>query len=226
MQFYQRVRSLLDDEATVLDFGAGRGVSHIDDDVPYRKNLKTIKGHVKEVIGADVDPVVMTNPSLDRAVHIGPNGEIPLHDASIDLILSDWTFEHIPDPVSTSHELDRVLKPGGRICARTPNRYGYIALSNQLIPDSLRRRALKSAQPHRKEEDVFPAVYRMNTKSDLLKFFPSERFKHFVYTWDSSPSYYFGSRFMFSFWSTIHWLSPPAFRTVLMIFIQKRGNLP
>jgi SAM-dependent methyltransferase len=223
VQFYQQVRSLLRDTSTVLDFGAGRGVSHIEDEVVYRSNLRTIKGYVREVVGADVDPVVTTNPSIDRAVIIGVDGKIPLPDSSIDLILSDWTFEHIPDPVGTSRELNRVLKAGGWICARTPNRYGYIALINRLIPEGFRKRALSSAQPTRKEEDVFPAVYRMNTRSDLLRLFPPECFDHRVYAWDASPSYHFNSNVMFSLWSAVHWLSPPSLKSVLMIFIQKRS---
>jgi SAM-dependent methyltransferase len=48
--------------------------------------------------------------------------------------VSDFTFEHIVDPAQAARELDRVLKHGGWLCARTPNRYGYIALANRFVP--------------------------------------------------------------------------------------------
>jgi len=35
---------------------------------------------------------------------------------------------------------------------------------------------------------VFPAVYLMNSFGALLKFFPSDRFEHFSYTWDSEAT--------------------------------------
>jgi SAM-dependent methyltransferase len=220
IQFYQRVNALLRPDFVVLDFGAGRGVNHIEDPVDYRRNLVNFKGKVKEVIGVDVDSAVMTNPALDRAIVIsGP--EIPLPDQSVDLILSDFTFEHLGDPAAIVRSFDRVLKPGGWICARTPNRLGYIALANSLLPDALKSRVLHGAQPDRKEEDVFPAFYRLNTLRDIRRLFPEPRFSQASYYWDASPSYYFGSRWIFRLFSWLHGLTPSTLKTMLMIFIRK-----
>jgi SAM-dependent methyltransferase len=152
-------------DAVVLDFGAGRGArggaSQIEDPALFRRNLMTLKGRVRELIGADVDPVVKLNSSLDRAILLGPDGRLPLPDASIDVIVSDYTFEHVQDPAKIARELDRVLVPGGWICVRTPNRYGYIALANRMVPERLSHRVVRLAQRDRKDEDIFPAVYRL-----------------------------------------------------------------
>jgi SAM-dependent methyltransferase len=221
IQFYQRVNALLKPDFTVVDFGAGRGVNHIEDPIEYRRALQKIKGKVSEVIGIDVDNAVTTNPALDRSIVItGP--DIPLLDKSVDLILSDFTFEHLADPDAIARSFDRILKPGGWLCARTPNRFGYIALANSLLPDSAKSRILHGAQPDRKEEDVFPAFYRMNTFNDLKKVFPENRFRHASFYWDASPSYYFGRRWIFSLFSMLHAVTPDVTKTMLMIFIQKR----
>src|SRR6516164_8927079 len=87
VQFYERVNALVNSESVLLDFGAGRGRFHFDDAVQYRGKLRDFRGKVREVIGADVDPIVTTNPSLDRALVLEPCNPIPLPTQSVDLII-------------------------------------------------------------------------------------------------------------------------------------------
>lgn len=221
VQFFQRVHSLLTPESVVLDFGAGRG-AFSEDPVPFRRNLRTLKGKVREVIGADVDPVVSTNPGLDRAVVIGPDGRLPLPDRSVDVIVSDFTFEHIEKPSEVAAELDRVLVPGGWICARTPNRFGYLAIMSGLTPDSLKLRVVQNSQPDRKEKDVFPTFYRMNTEASLKQCFPEARYEHCVIAWDPEPAYYFGKLWLYKVFKSIHAMTPDRFKIALLIFLRKR----
>ena len=63
--FYNRVRSLLKPEHTVLDYGCGRGVLK-EDPCTYRQEIQNLKGTVTKVIGVDVDPAAATNPYLDK----------------------------------------------------------------------------------------------------------------------------------------------------------------
>ncbi|WP_407121664.1 class I SAM-dependent methyltransferase [Bradyrhizobium sp. STM 3561] len=223
VQFYSRVNALIQPNFTVVDFGAGRGEPHIDDLVTYRRNLRTLKGKVREVIGVDVDPVVQSNPALDRAIVLSDK-RIPLPDGSADMIVSDFTFEHISDPKIACAELDRILKPGGWLCARTPNRHGYIAIVNRIVSPRLKSQLLHGAQPSRKEEDVFPAYYRLNTISSLKTHFPSSRYEHATYVWDACPAYHFNSRALFSLLKLTQLISPSVFKTTLMIFAKKRNR--
>src|SRR5262245_11219046 len=149
IQFYERINALLESNFVVLDFGAGRGASHSEDRVRYRRELRSLRGKVREVIGADIDPIVTTNPSLDRAIVLGSDSDIPIADRSIQMVISDFTFEHIENPAHVAGEIDRVLAPGGWICVRTPNRNGYVSLANRIFPESLRSRMLSWAQPDR-----------------------------------------------------------------------------
>ncbi len=47
---------------------------------------------------------------------VGVDGQsLPLGDDSVDAALSTWTLCSIPDPVAAVRELNRVLRPGGRL---------------------------------------------------------------------------------------------------------------
>lgn len=221
--FYQRVNALVTATTTMIDFGAGRGVGHLETASDYRRTLCNFKGRVAKVVGLDVDSAVFTNPSLDEALLLDADGRAPLPSNFADIIISDCTFEHLPDPAKSSSELDRLLKPGGWICARTPNKYGYIALANRLIPEEIGRTVLRSVQPERQDQDIFPAVYRLNTRNALRKYFSPERFDHFVYGWDPEPAYHANSRAIFRAFQIAQYLTPPPFKTILMAFIQKKA---
>ena len=223
VQFYQRVHALLGPNQLVLDFGAGRGAAYYDDSSPFRKSLRDLRCAGRRIIGADVDPAVRTNPWVDDAVVITMDAPLPFQDGTFDLILSDSTFEHIQDESRIAAELDRVLKVGGWICARTPNRYGYVAVMNRIVPARLASSLVRSAQPHRKEQDIFPAHYRMNTLRKLRKLFPVDRYDHMGFAFDSEPRYHFNRRGVFLLLLGVHSVTPPALRNTLMLYVRKRS---
>ena len=161
---------------------------------------------------------------MDESLVIDLGSSLPFPDCSFDLILSDSTFEHIADASRIAAELDRILKVGGWICARTPNRYGYVAVANRLMPGRLSNSLIRSAQPDRKAQDIFPAHYRMNTMRKLGKLFPANRYDHSSFAFDSQPRYHFNNRAMFYLLLGLHALTPPALRHTLMVFIRKRGK--
>jgi SAM-dependent methyltransferase len=222
VEFYQRINALISPSSVIIDFGAGRGRYHLEDPSEYRRHLRNFKGRVSKVIGVDVDNSVLNNPSLDKAVLIDAEGRAPLAAASADIVLSDFAFEHFPDPSRSATEIDRLLKPGGWICARTPNRFGYIALANRLTPESVSNAILKTAQPERREKDVFPAFYRLNTRTALRKCFPTSRFEHFVYGWDAEPAYAANSALIYRVFLALQYVTPPGLKTILMVFIHKK----
>src|SRR5579871_415463 len=223
VQFYQRVRALLAPGQVVLDFGAGRGSAYYEDSSSYRKSLRDLRGERRRIIGADVDPVVRSNPWMDESIVIDIASPLPFSDSTFDLIVSDSTFEHVEDELRISAELDRTLKVGGWICARTPNRYGYVAVANRIVPNHLGSSLVRSAQPGRKAQDIFPAHYRMNTMGKLRRLFPTSRYDHMSFAFDSEPRYHFNNRVMFYLLLGFHALTPPAFRNTLMVYIRKRA---
>ena len=115
---WERRRALLLAEAErgqrVLDLGcgAGRFVAALLD------------------AGTDAVGVELAEAALERArrnvpgaeLHLlGPDGAIPLEDASVDLVWCSEVLEHVPDTAGLLSEARRVLRTGGRLLVTTPS---------------------------------------------------------------------------------------------------------
>lgn len=220
--FYQRINALISPDMHVLDFGAGRGEQLMDNAVPYRTALCTLKGKVARIVGVDVDPAVLTNPFMDETAVMTIGQPLPFADASFDLIYADWVLEHVDDPVQFVDEINRLLKPGGWFCARTPNRWGMTGIATNIIPNSLHVKLLERLQPGRQAVDVFPTRYRMNTIGKIVRYFPNSRWSNHSYISNAEPPYVQKSalamRLVQLFWR----LTPSAMATNLNIFVRKR----
>lgn len=218
--FFSMVSDLVEPGHTVADFGAGRG--HQASAGGHVGRLCRFKGRCARVIGVDVDPVVLENPHVDEAHVIGPDGRTPLADASVDVIFSYAVLEHVADPEAFVAEVRRVLKPGGWFCGWTPNKWGYVALGARLIPNRFHARLIRSVEPGgRGAEDVFPTVYRLNTKGAIRRHFGGGGFEDFSFTYNGHPSYNFGRTAVAWFWMAVMAVSPPAMRQTLMVFARK-----
>jgi SAM-dependent methyltransferase len=220
VQFYARINALIAPHQTVVDLGAGRG-AFLEDPVVYRRELRRLQGKVHRVVGLDVDPAVLANPSLDEAHVLEAGGRFPLEDQSVDVLVSDFTFEHIDSPERVSAEIRRVLRPGGWLCARTPNKWGYIGMGARVVPNRLHDAALRYLQPTKQERDTFPTRYRMNTPADLRRLFPEPAFAHYTYAADSEPAYAGSSPTAWRLSDGILHRAPRRYRSMLYVFIQR-----
>lgn len=220
VEFYTRIAALLKPGYRVLDYGAGRGAQIETDSSPYRRWLKTLKGRVAHVEGCDVDPVVLQNPYLDAARVMNPGMALPYADESFDLVFSNWVFEHIDDPTLAANELLRVVKPGGYVCALTPNKWGYIAVCARLVGNANHVRLLKYVQPDRRDYDVFPTRYRLNTPRSVHRHF-GHKARIVVYAVSSEPAYHFNRPWLFRMFKVMHAFVPERFQTTLVVFIRK-----
>jgi SAM-dependent methyltransferase len=221
VQFHSRVNALLKPGMTVVDLGAGRGtVFHTGVDSYYERLLR-LQGKVERVIGIDVDAGIVDHPYLDERHVIDPAAPLPCPEDSVDLVVADWVLEHVQDPARIASEIDRVLKPGGWFCARTPNRWGYVGIMVRLIPNAFHKALLRYLQRHRSAEDVFPTVYRLNSLRDLHRYFPVDRWRHFSYRSNPSPKYFGQSAFIFHSIALYQSLTPDPLKTDLHVFLQK-----
>ena len=109
-RYERRAAALLSASTRVLDLGCGRG--------GISERLHT-RGRW---IGIDPDGASVREHrvgSLARAQ--AGAGRLPFPAATFDLVVSSWVLEHLPDPDAVFQEVSRVLKPGGRFLALTPN---------------------------------------------------------------------------------------------------------
>jgi len=222
VEFYTRVNALLDEDSEVLDFGAGRGLWAVEPMPALHKRLRAFHERVRSVHGVDVDPVVLDNQTLASAEVIEPGAPLSFADESFDVVVADHVFEHIDadDAPGVARELIRVLKPGGWLAARTPNKWGFIGLGARAVPNKLHTRALTRLQPDRKAEDVFPVRYSMNTRRHLKRLF-APPLELVVYGHSSEPTYFGSAAPVWRMVQVVDRLTPPALAPTLMIFVHK-----
>jgi SAM-dependent methyltransferase len=225
VKFYGVVRAIMlkTRARRVLDFGAGRGAALADDRSHYRRHLRDLRATGAHVTACDVDDIVETHCASDQQIVIKAGRPLPFADESFEVIVSDMTFEHIENAPFVAGELMRILAPGGYICARTPNKFGYVRAFSGLVPNRLHSRALSSVQPDRKAQDVFPTVYQMNSVRQIRELFPG---CHVHYFSDSAePAYYFGNQLLYRGFLLLHRLLPQALSTTILFFINKPTKL-
>jgi SAM-dependent methyltransferase len=224
VRFYNFVKAAMARIAAkkVLDFGAGRGGT-LETDIPWRRQLQDLRQLGAEVWAADIDPVVRSHPASDHQVVLEPTGPLPFPDEFFDLIVSDWTFEHIAEPEMAAAELLRIVRPGGFICARTSNKFGYIKLAASAVPNRLHKKALEIIQPGRRHEDIFPTVYKMNSIREIRRLFPG--CEVWGYRDNSEPAYFFNNPLLYRLFLAVHWILPDSMATILQVFIRKPSSV-
>lgn len=154
--FREELLGVIDANKTVLDLGAGAGV--VAD-----MNFRGIAGHV---CGVDPDPRVAENPYLDDA-RTGFGESIPYPANTFDVVFADNVLEHLEQPIDVFREISRVLKPGGKLLVKTPNRWHYVPIIATCTPHWFHE--FISKLRGFAAEDTFPTRYRANSRSALRK---------------------------------------------------------
>lgn len=218
--FFSRVDALLGEDLVVLDVGCGRG-EYADDPVAFRRNLRILKGKCRKVIGIDVDPRASRNPCVD-SFELIRSDSWPIADQSIDICVCDHVVEHVENVRGFFSECGRVLRKGGFLCVRTPNAHSYVALASRLISNKHHAKVLSKVQEGRKSEDVFPTLYRCNTRGKLTQALAAAGFeKCVVYSHEAEPSYLDFSGFFYRLGVIHQRLSPDWMKPVLFAFARK-----
>ena len=106
----------IDEGAVVLDLGCGAGT-----DLLIAAQMVGPSGHV---IGVDMTPSMLRVAAAsaremgiaDRVeLHESLIESLPLPDHEVDIVISNGVIDLVPDKDAVFAEIDRVLKPGGRI---------------------------------------------------------------------------------------------------------------
>jgi SAM-dependent methyltransferase len=151
------IREQLEHDVCVLDIGCGRGGV-----------LEQLGSLVEFPVGVDRDWLSLAEhrmPTLPRIVATADH--IPLKNASLDIVLSSWVLEHLPEPEQTFTEIARVLKNEGVFCFITPNKNSPVAWLNRIARPF--QQFLVPLLYAREEDDTFPVVYRANAYGTIKK---------------------------------------------------------
>jgi SAM-dependent methyltransferase len=160
--------SLLSPSVRWLDIGCGRRL--FPQWMPGSDELQTeMLDKVKSAFGLDPDLPSLRDNHFLRARVQGESSKLPFAGGSFDLVTANMVVEHIVDPGALLFEAHKALAPGGLFLFHTPNFYSYATILAWLVPDSIKTRLVGFFEG-RKEEDVFPTLYRMNTASSVKRF--------------------------------------------------------
>jgi ubiquinone/menaquinone biosynthesis C-methylase UbiE len=94
----------------VLDVGAGTA--------PYRKYFDHCKYETQDFL--QYEGYKGPEGQYSEIDHVSEITEIPVPDASFDVILCTEVLEHVPHPIEALKEMVRITKPGGRLFLTAP----------------------------------------------------------------------------------------------------------
>jgi arsenite methyltransferase len=120
--------------AVVLDLGCGAGT-----DLLIAAQMVGASGHV---IGVDMTPAMLRVAAASaRQMDLADRVELheslieclPLPDAEVDVVISNGVIDLCPDKDAVFDEIDRVLKPGGRM------QFADVVIRNEVSEDARKR---------------------------------------------------------------------------------------
>ena len=155
-------KSCVNDDCKWLDLGCGH---HLLPPWRYEEECKLV-GCKCSIVGLDYDfDSLKKHRSIKKRIR-GDISFLPFDDDCFDLVTSNMVFEHLKAPMIQLKEINRVLKPGGTLLFHTPNALSYGMRAAKLIPEPIKKKLVWLLEG-RKEEDVFPAYYKINTIKDI-----------------------------------------------------------
>lgn len=154
--FRERILAAMPADAEILDVGAGAGIVE----------MMNFRGLARHVCGVDLDPRVTDNPYLDEG-RVSDASGIPYEDNRFDLAFADNVMEHLDAPEAVFAEIFRVLKPGGILLFKTPNRNHYMPVIARLTPHGFHQWVNRLRG--RAEVDTFPTRYLANSRGQVRR---------------------------------------------------------
>ncbi len=156
--YQELLKELIRPSTSVLELGCGR--ASLATDAIQQADYS---------VGIDLSlDDLASNGTITYLVKAGGEN-IPVASHSVDIIISQWVFEHLENPRAVFREIARVLKPNGRVVIFTTNANNYIPVLSWLIPDAIRNTLLTKLL-RRPLHETFPTFYRANTQQRIARY--------------------------------------------------------
>ena len=213
--WFHALAELCSEDSVVLEIGSGSGTG----------NQNALYPNVKKIVGIDLDTRVLDNPNLDLARNVSAYEiDVELADCRFDLIYSHMVAEHIDDSRRFLSSQLALLKPGGRILHSTVSKYYWTSLINDLVPERLKYWLVEHLGAGRKQQDVFPAHYLLNSERQIKSLCDELNVNYRIIREDEAPGYLRRSLFLMLVYTAIH--KPlqfliPSLRPIFVFIIEK-----
>ncbi len=163
------VAGLVTDTTRWLDVGGGKSL------FPHNEPLAAaLAQRCALLVGVDPSDNIRQNPYVHEFAQC--TMEQYASDARFDLATLRMVAEHISRPEEAVGALARMMVAGGRVVVYTPNRWSPASIAARMVPNAWHHRITKGLW-NTQEEDVFPTVYRLNTRRDLAAAFTAGGFR-------------------------------------------------
>ena len=116
----------------------------------------------KLTVGIDISYSSLRNHRSIPVRTVGTVEALPFRDGSFDVVSANMVMEHVIGPEAALAEIHRVLSPGGIFIFHTPNVWNYQFAIARWLPQGLKNKLVWLLE-RRREEDVFPTAYRINS---------------------------------------------------------------
>lgn len=161
--YYDKLRQLVPGKVW-LDAGCGHQVFT---DWLTEEEAEVIASSA-QVFGIDPDwPSLRQHAAITNKVasFLSP---LPFRNESFDVVSANMVLEHLLAPELELREVYRVLRPNGVFIFHTTNRDAFAIRVAAHVPDRLKRSLIWFFE-RRREADVYPTYYRVNTPSLVRK---------------------------------------------------------
>ncbi len=152
---------LVQSDTNWLDIGCGHTIlpEWLRDSIPFQKKLLA-----RCRLARGYDPVDDRPHVAGLIKEVSPGCSLPFEDGLFNLVTANMVVEHVADPVPFAREIHRVLKTGGLFVAHTSNLLYFEYFAAKILPNSVAR-VVAHHLDEREYDDIFPAYYRINTRS-------------------------------------------------------------
>src|ERR1700733_8568963 len=165
--FFETLEPFLRPHTVWLDVGCGRAL--VPAWLPPAEYSRYVGAttRTKAIVGIDCDEFSLKDNELLCKVR-SDLACLPFAAHSFELITANMVVEHLDAPELMLREIQRVLKPTGVFVLHTPNVLSPPLALASLLPDRGKTGVARFLDT-RREEDVFPTRYRLNTVSRIGK---------------------------------------------------------
>ena len=170
--YYATLQGAIPDRCAWLDLGCGRQMLASW----MRSEEQAVAGRAVMLAGIDLDwEGLRANPFVSARI-LGTLERLPFRAEVFDVATANMVVEHLRNPATMLEEVNRVLRPGGLFVFHTPNRNAAMIRVAALMPQFMKN-CLARLLEGRREEEVFPAFYRINTPAAISQMAAASGFR-------------------------------------------------